>query len=153
MQKLFLHFLNTTLSDPYSEELCSAQLHALSEVLTPVTCTELHSNQRGGSQEAFSMWGTVCTGHADMLTPSCVGTVRDRFATEWWIRWQKWKHYCNPLKAKCPSKPNSLQKQREEQNSDSNPCTRQLYNLHTYLYTVYKILFLRVPVNSILSHQ
>lgn len=49
-------------------------------------------------------------------------------------------HHYNPLNAKCPSNPNSLQKQREEQNSDSNPCTRQLYNLHIYLYTVYKIL-------------
>lgn len=56
------------------------------------------------------------------------------------VWWQKWMHHYNPLNAKCPSNPNSLQKQREEQNSDSNPCTRQLYNLHIYLYTVYKIL-------------
>lgn len=29
---------------------------------------------------------------------------------------------------------------REETNSNANACTKELYNLHIYLYTVYKSL-------------
>lgn len=93
----------------------------------------------------------ICKNNSCWYTGSFLhgGAVKARHWMMVW--WQKWMHYYNPLNSKCPSNPNSLQKQRKEQNSDSNPCTRQLYNLHIYLYTVYKILW--VPVNSILHHQ